>query len=45
MVTHFFLLDVKNDVQLIEQRQEYHRNVWPEIEKGIKQSRIEKLNV
>ena len=45
MVSHFFLLDVKYDVQLIEQHQEYHRNVWPEIEKRIKELCIQKLNI
>ena len=33
MVNHFFLLDVKNDEPLIEQRQEYHKYVCPEIER------------
>lgn len=45
MVSHFFLLDVKDDVQLIEQHQEYQINVWPDIEKSIKELCIQKLNI
>jgi len=45
MVPYFFLLDVKDDVQLIEQRQEYQINVWLEIEKSIKELCIQKLNI
>ena len=45
MVSHFFLLDVKDDVQLIDQHQEYQINVCPEIEKSIKELCIQKLKI
>ena len=38
-------LDVKDDVQLIDQHQEYQINVCPEIEKSIKELCIQKLKI
>ena len=38
-------LDLKNDPALIEEYENYHKNVWPEIIKSIKDSGIEVLNI
>ena len=38
-------LDLKEDTKLIAEYEEYHKNVWPEIIKGIKVSGIEVLDI
>ena len=38
-------LDLKNDTALIAEYEEYHRNVWPEILKSIKDSGIEQMEI
>ena len=38
-------LDLKNDPGLIREYEEYHKHVWPEILKSIKDAGIEKLEI
>ena len=38
-------LDLKNDATLIAEYETYHRNVWPEILKSIKDSGIEQMQI
>jgi len=38
-------LDLKNDIQLIEEYKAYHQNVWPAIIESIKDSGIEVLDI
>lgn len=38
-------LDLKEDVQLMEEYKAYHQNVWPEVIKSIKDSGIEVLDI
>lgn len=38
-------LDLKDDPQLIEKYEEYHRDVWPEILKSIKESGIQEMQI
>jgi len=38
-------LDLKDDAILISEYEEYHRNVWPEILKSIKESGIEQMEI
>lgn len=38
-------LDLKNDPQLIEAYEEYHRSVWPEVIASIKESGIQQLEI
>lgn len=38
-------LDLKDDPKLIAEYEEYHRNVWPEILKSIKDAGIEKMEI
>jgi L-rhamnose mutarotase len=38
-------LDLKNDAELIAEYEQYHKNVWPEIIKSIKDSGIEVLDI
>jgi len=38
-------LDLKDDPQLIKEYERYHKNVWPEIIKSIKDSGIEVLDI
>jgi len=45
MKTYYFALDLKEDVKLIEEYKEHHRNVWPEIEESIKKSGILNLEI
>ena len=39
------LLDLKNDEQLMEEYEKYHREVWPEVRESIESSGIEKLEI
>jgi L-rhamnose mutarotase len=38
-------LDLKEDTKLISEYEDYHKNVWPEIIKSIKESGIEILDI
>ena len=38
-------LDLKDDPQLIQQYEEYHRAAWPEIIQSIKESGIENMEI
>ena len=38
-------LDLKEDAKLIAEYENYHKNVWPEIIKSIKESGIEFLDI
>jgi len=38
-------LDLKDDTALIAEYEQYHKNVWPEIIKSIKESGIEVLDI
>lgn len=38
-------LDLKDDASLIAEYEEYHRRVWPEIIKSIKESGIEQMEI
>jgi L-rhamnose mutarotase len=38
-------LDLKDDAALIAEYEEYHRNVWPEILKSIKEAGIEQMEI
>ena len=38
-------LDLKNDAVLIAEYEEYHRAVWPEIIKSIKEAGIEQMEI
>lgn len=38
-------LDLKNDSKLIKEYEQYHKQVWPEIIKGIKDSGIQVLDI
>lgn len=42
---HCFALDLINDAELISAYKKYHKNVWPEIEKSIKDSGILALDI
>ena len=45
MNRHCYALDLKDDPILIEEYKRYHRDVWPEIIKSIKDAGIEKLDI
>ncbi|KJD31161.1 L-fucose mutarotase [Tamlana nanhaiensis] len=45
MKRHCFALDLKDNVTLIEAYKEYHKNVWPEILKSIKDAGIKMLEI
>ncbi|HEV8515106.1 MAG TPA: L-rhamnose mutarotase, partial [Cyclobacteriaceae bacterium] len=38
-------LDLKDDPKLISEYEDYHKNIWSEIEKSIKESGIEKMEI
>ena len=38
-------LDLKNDVQLIKEYEDYHKKVWPEITASIKESGITNMEI
>jgi L-rhamnose mutarotase len=38
-------LDLKDDKQLIAEYENYHKKIWPEIEKSIKDSGIENMEI
>jgi L-rhamnose mutarotase len=45
MKRYCLALDLKNDPVLIKEYEQYHKNVWPEIIKSIKDSEIEALDI
>src|SRR5258705_9333359 len=45
MKRYCLALDLKEDSKLIGEYENYHKNVWPEIIKSIKDSGIEVLNI
>src|ERR1700730_6157617 len=45
MKRHCLTLDLKDDDELIQQYENYHREVWPEIIKSIKDSGIENMEI
>jgi L-rhamnose mutarotase len=45
MKRHCLTLDLKNDEQLIKEYETYHKQVWPEIIKSIKDSGIESMEI
>ena len=45
MKRYCLALDLKDNVELIEEYERYHQNVWPEIIKSIKDSGIEVLDI
>lgn len=45
MKTHCFSLDLKDDLKLIEDYKNYHKNVSPETEDSLKESGIQKLDI
>ena len=45
MQRHCLALDLKDNPQLIEKYEEYHRDVWPEILQSIKESGIQEMQI
>ncbi len=45
MKAYYLALDLKNDPQLIEEYEEYHRKVWPEILQSIGDSGIQSMQL
>jgi L-rhamnose mutarotase len=45
MLRYCLALDLKDDPKLIAEYEKYHKNVWPEIIKSIKDSGIEILDI
>lgn len=45
MKRYCLALDLKEDTKLIAEYENYHKNVWPEIIKSIKESGIEVLDI
>jgi L-rhamnose mutarotase len=45
MIRYCLALDLKEDSKLITEYEAYHKNVWPEIIKSIKESGIEVLDI
>ena len=45
MKRHCLILDLKNDPELIRQYEAYHKEVWPEIIKSIKDSGITNMQI
>lgn len=45
MKRYCLALDLKDDPALIAEYEDYHRKVWPEIEKSIKDSGIESMKI
>jgi len=45
MKRYCLALDLKNDPALIAEYEAYHRKVWPEIEKSIKDSGIDNMEI
>jgi L-rhamnose mutarotase len=45
MKRYCLTLDLKDDQELIEEYEEYHKRVWPEILKSIRDSGIEQMEI
>ena len=45
MKRYCLALDLKDDPKLIEEYEQYHRNVWPENEKGILDSGVTSVEI
>ncbi len=45
MIRYALALDLKNDPKLINEYEDYHKNVWPEIIASIKNSGIENMEI
>src|ERR1700748_3188877 len=45
MKTYCLALDLKDDPKLIEEYEEYHRTVWPEIKSSITESGIVEMEI
>src|SRR5579862_8805434 len=45
MKRYYLTLDLKNDPQLIQQYEEHHKKVWPEIISSIKDAGIENMQI
>lgn len=45
MKRYCLALDLKDDPALIAEYEVYHRNIWPEIEKSIKDSGIDNMEI
>jgi len=43
--TYYLFCDLKDDEKLIAEYKAYHKNVWPEILKSIKDAGIEKMEI
>ena len=45
MKRYYLALDLKDDPALISEYEKYHEKIWPEIEKSIKDSGIESMEI
>lgn len=45
MAIKYFALDLKDDPILIKEYEEYHQNIWPEIQKSIKDAGIVNMEI
>jgi L-rhamnose mutarotase len=45
MKRYCLTLDLKSDLRLIEEYEEYHKKIWPEIGKSIRDSGIEQMEI
>jgi L-rhamnose mutarotase len=45
MTTYCLALDLKDDPVLIKTYKEYHKKIWPEVERSMKESGIEKMEI
>jgi len=45
MTRYCLSLDLKDDSELIREYEEYHRHVWPEVLKSIKEAGIEQMQI
>jgi len=45
MIRYCLALDLKDDPKLIAEYENHHRNVWPEIQKSIRDSGIQKMEI
>lgn len=45
MKRHCLALDLKDDPKLIAEYETHHKNVWPEIQKSIRDSGIQKMEI
>jgi L-rhamnose mutarotase len=45
MKTYCFALDLVNDPALIEEYEQYHRKIWPEITASIRESGIHQMQI